>query len=156
MQLLQQTKLLTCRRPTTWQVTGRTFAFDIHDQSSYHKGCYPAAYICSSPIAKSCGVESTEDPDQVAHWEKLGAILSERLGHPVGSDSSDQQRYIAMPYLESTPRAIGHASSKKRPFILKAVAVAEHEYISTTFLSTYGCECTCNNINSRIQTHPWS
>lgn len=51
-----------------------------------------ADYVCSSPVAKSCGVKSTDDPDQVAHWEKLGAIMSERLGHPTGNDTNDQQR----------------------------------------------------------------
>lgn len=51
-----------------------------------------AEYIASSPIAESCGVKYTDDPDQVAHWEKLGVLLSERLGHPSGDGASDQQR----------------------------------------------------------------
>lgn len=52
-----------------------------------------AEYICSSPIAKSCGITHTDDLDQVAHREKLGELLSQRLGHPSGDDASEQQRY---------------------------------------------------------------
>ena len=54
-----------------------------------------ADYVCSSPIAESCGVTYSDDLDQVAHWEKLGVLLSQRLGHPSGDDASDQQRYCS-------------------------------------------------------------
>lgn len=51
-----------------------------------------ADYICASPIAESCGISCSEDLDQAAHWEKLGELLSQRLGHPSGDDASEQQR----------------------------------------------------------------
>ena len=60
---------------------------------AYNRQVLHAEYICSSPIAKSCGIAQTDDLDQVAHWEKLGELLSQRLGHPTGDDASEQQRY---------------------------------------------------------------
>lgn len=62
----------------------------------YHEvNIFLADYICASPIAESCGVTYSDDLDQVAHWEKLGELLSQRLGHPSGDDASEQQRYCA-------------------------------------------------------------
>lgn len=51
-----------------------------------------ADFVCSSPIASTCGVKHTDDPDQLSHWQKLGDLLAERLGHPAGNKASDQQR----------------------------------------------------------------
>lgn len=51
-----------------------------------------ADYVCSSPIASTCGVKHTDDPDQLSLWQKLGELLAERLGHPTGNKASDQQR----------------------------------------------------------------
>ena len=51
-----------------------------------------AEYVCSSPIADTCGVKHTTDPDQLAQWQTLGELLSERLGHPTGKEANDQQR----------------------------------------------------------------
>ena len=48
-------------------------------------------YVCASPIAQNCGVQRTDDADQLAKCQKLGALLSERLGHPDG-EANEQQR----------------------------------------------------------------
>ncbi len=59
-------------------------------------GVSSADYVCKSPIASTCGVKHTDDPKQLAHWQKLGELLSERLDHPAGNAADDQQRYNCM------------------------------------------------------------
>lgn len=103
-----------------------------------------ADYVCSSPIAESCGVTYSDDLDQVAHWEKLGVLLSQRLGHPSGDDASDQQRYCAA---GQPPCSLS---------LLIVVAYAGHVYISTTFPYTSGCKSACKNTDSRILTDHYS
>lgn len=51
-----------------------------------------ADYVYSSPIARNCGVQRTDGVDQTAKWQKLGELLSERLGHPAGDEANEQQR----------------------------------------------------------------